>query len=500
MSVNILDALRDKRLFASAIRDKKTWGAWRAFLAVMFGLPLSADAELYRQCTGRAELPPPGQAFAVAWLVCGRRGGKSLILALVAVYLAAFRDYRPYLTLGERATIMVIAADRKQARVIMRYIRGLLAIPALKTLVESETADSIDLTNQVTIEVGTASYKTIRGYTIACALCDEIAFWPQEDSATPDVEILAALAPAMATIPGSMLLCASSPYSRRGALWDAYRKYYGSSDPSVLVWKASTRVMNPTIPQRRIDEEFEKDAAKASAEYGAEFRTDVESFINRELIESAIDRGVLVRPPKADTRYCGFVDAASGTGRDAFTVAITHNEDGTIILDLAHEIKPPFNPQVATADVVKLLKSYHIGTVVGDKYAAGFVIEAFAKHGVTYRYSTDDRSEIYLNALPLLTSGRARLLDNDRMLGQFCALERRTSTSGRDKVDHPRDQHDDLANAVAGALVGASKVVRDDISFHMPDLISGGLGGELRRHFGEYSSFTPDFTNRQRFS
>ena len=45
---------------------------------------------------------------------------------MIAVFLAAFRDWRPYLGPGEVGTIMVICADRKQARVIMRYCLGLL--------------------------------------------------------------------------------------------------------------------------------------------------------------------------------------------------------------------------------------------------------------------------------------------------------------------------------------------------------------------------------------
>lgn len=184
MSVTILKALEDRRLFASALRDKATWRPWRAFLAALFGLPMSEDeAELFRQCTGRAA--PPLAAFVEAWLICGRRSGKSFILALTAVYLGALRDYRPYLGPGERATIVVVAADRRQARVIMRYVKGLLAIPALAKLVESETAKSIELRQSVTIEVGTASHRTIRGYSVAAALCDELAFWPQEDSQRP---------------------------------------------------------------------------------------------------------------------------------------------------------------------------------------------------------------------------------------------------------------------------------------------------------------------------
>jgi hypothetical protein len=62
-------------------------------------------------------------------------------------------------------------------------------------------------------------------------VCDELAFWPIEDASDPDVEIINAVRPAMATMPGAMLLAASSPYSRRGALWQAYRQYYGKPSP-----------------------------------------------------------------------------------------------------------------------------------------------------------------------------------------------------------------------------------------------------------------------------
>ncbi len=123
--MNIIQAIRDPKVFGPAFRDRDTWEAWLTFLAALFGLPLSPDQlQTYQQCTGR-KLAPVTRAVE-AWLVCGRRAGKSFILALVAVFLACFFDWRPYLGPGERGTVMIIAADRKQARVIMRYIRALL--------------------------------------------------------------------------------------------------------------------------------------------------------------------------------------------------------------------------------------------------------------------------------------------------------------------------------------------------------------------------------------
>ena len=108
--------------------------------------------------------------------------------------------------------ILILAADRKQSRVIFRYIAALLKqIPMLALLIENERAESFDLTTRVTIEVGTCSYRTVRGYTFAAVLCDELAFWRSDDSANPDDEIINAVRPGMATIPNAMLLCGSSP-------------------------------------------------------------------------------------------------------------------------------------------------------------------------------------------------------------------------------------------------------------------------------------------------
>jgi len=122
--VNIIDALADPLIFAEHFRGD-TWSAWRVFLAALFALPMSDDElALYRQHTGRSA--PPTSPFGEAWLICGRRSGKSFMLGCISVWLAAFKDWRRFLGPGEIGTIMIIAADRKQSRVIMRYCCGLL--------------------------------------------------------------------------------------------------------------------------------------------------------------------------------------------------------------------------------------------------------------------------------------------------------------------------------------------------------------------------------------
>ena len=77
--------MSDPNLLGRHFKNPKDWAAWRSFLASLFGLPLSPDQlATFQQCTGRNN-PPPGGTNE-AWLVVGRRGGKSFILATIAVF------------------------------------------------------------------------------------------------------------------------------------------------------------------------------------------------------------------------------------------------------------------------------------------------------------------------------------------------------------------------------------------------------------------------------
>ena len=449
--MTILDAIHDPQLFRPLFKSLDSWRAWFVVLTALFALPLQeADRVLFASLTGRQT--PPAQPVQEAWLVCGRRGGKSFIVALIAVFLACFKDYRPYLGPGERGVLMIIATDRKQARVIMRYILALIEqVPMLKHMVVRQDSESLDLDNMVSIEITTASYRTIRGYTVVAALCDEIAFWRSEESANPAEEILAALRPAMATIPGALLLGLSSPYKRSGPLYNAYKRHYGHGESPVLVIQAATRTMNPTVPQRVIDDAMDRDPAAASAEYLAQFRSDVGSFLDAELIDRAIEKGRRERPPQDRFRYVAFTDPSGGS-HDSFTLGIAHAERDRYVLDVCRAVKPPFDPSSVVREYAALLKSYRLYEVTGDHYSGEWVRESFSKCGITYQHSELTKSEIYLESLPLFSQGAIDLLDIHALTVELMQLERRTGRNGRDTVDHPPSGHDDLANSCCGAI------------------------------------------------
>ena len=451
--MNILEALDDPELLAGQFCGT-SWGVWRVWLKALFALPMDADElAIYWERTGRTE--PPAAPFIEATLVCGRRAGKSRMMGLLAVYLATCRDYAPHLAPGEVATVGVIAADRRQARTVMRYISGALnASPMLASLIEDEKAESIALSNRVVIEIGTASFRVTRGYSYAAILADETAYWrSDESSANPDSEIFAALRPGMATIPGALLINASSPYRKRGELWKSYSRSFGKDDPHALVWQAPTLAMNPELPAHIVDRAYEDDPESAAAEYGAEFRSDLSDFIPRAVVDACTVAGRYELPPMPGVRYVAFIDPSGGTGSDSMTLAIAHRQGDLAVLDCVREVRPPFSPEAVCAEFAAALRSYGVTKVTGDRYAGEWPREALCRHGIAYDLSDRVRSELYLDVLPVLNSRRAELLDLPRLAGQLCGLERRTSRSGRDSVDHGPTGHDDLANVVAGALL-----------------------------------------------
>ena len=449
--MNIIEALDDPALFAPLFRGD-TWDAWRAFLAALFALPMDEDTlALFQHHTGRQT--PPETAFSEAALVCGRRGGKSRVLALIAVYLAVFRSYQDKLAPGEVPTIAVIAADRKQARSVMRFMVGMFnAVPMLQPMIEAKTSESLTLSNGLVVEVHTASFRVTRGYSLVAAICDEIAFWRSDDSsANPADEILRALRPGLSNLHG-LLFIASSPYDKRGPLYAAFRRYWAQDGGRVLVWRGTTEEMNPAIDPAIIAEAYEEDPANAAAEFGAQFRDDIAAFVTREVVEACTFSDRFELPPLPGVTYSAFVDPSGGSA-DSMTLAIAHVSGGRAVLDLVRERRPPFSPEEVTRDFAGEMRRYGLSKVCGDRYAGEWPRERFREHGIDYECSEKPKSDIYRDLLPVLNSGACELLDLPRLSAQFCNLERRTARGGRDSIDHAPGAHDDVANAVAGALL-----------------------------------------------
>ncbi len=454
--MNVVDCMGDEEAFGPWFHGP-SWDAWKVTLKAAFAIRMTPQELItFGELAGGRK--PPAKRVRELWIIAGRRAGKDSIASMLAAYFASIEQgHIGRLRPGEKASILCLSCDRDQSGIVMGYAASYFdGVPDLKSMVTRETRLGFELSNGAEIVIATNSFRQTRGKTVLLAIFDEVAYWRDERSASPDLETYRALVPSMATLPDAMLIGISSPYRRAGLLFEKWKTHFGEDDDRVLVIQAPSLALNPTLDPEEIAADVAKDPAAARAEWFAEFRDDIGVFVPIELIEAAVDRGVLVRPARPGVHYVAFVDVASGTGQDSFALGIAHKDGNDVILDCAHEIRPPFNPQAAAGEIAALIKGYGVHQAQGDRYGAGFSVEAFASHGVTLNYSERDRSQIYVECIPLFSAGRARLVDNKKLVTQFASLERRTSVTGRDSIDHPRGSHDDLCNAAAGALVAAA--------------------------------------------
>jgi hypothetical protein len=432
-----------------------SWDRWRAVIRAAFALPLSpSDLALFREV---AERDPPQRPVKELICIVGRGGGKDSIASALATYIAVAVDpkrVRP----GENPAVVCVATDREQAGIAHGYIRGYFdQIPLLKGLVERGGRSSIlKLKNKTRIVIGTNNYRHARGKTICAAIYDESAFWRDENSANPDVEVDTSITPGLMRWPGALKVMISSAYRRQGLLFDRYKQFYGQPDDDVLVVLGTSLQFNPTLDAAAIDRELALDYERAAAEYLCKWRDDIGAFVDRDAVMACVARGVRERPYQPGLAYVAFVDPSGGRG-DSTTLAVAHREGEVAVLDMLREVRAPHDPAITTQHLaIEVRRLYRVSAVIGDNYAAEWVASAWTRAGLAYHQSEHPRSDLYKNLLPLINSGNVSLLDHERTINQLCALERRITRTGRDDVTHPDAGHDDLINSAAGALVGAT--------------------------------------------
>src|SRR6516162_1911360 len=298
---------------------KDDWRPWHAFLCALRGEPMSDyEADMFRRCTGRQSLP--SRPFREAWVAVGRKSRKSATAGALAVYCDVYGQWKR--APGETLRVVVVGLSKDQAKLVRDYAAAILdSRPGLARLVMARDSETIRLTNGVEIACYPNSFRLVRGPTICCAILDEVAvWWNNELAANPDREILRALKPAMITQPDSLLIRLSSPYAKRGLLYDKYRDHFGRDDSNVLVWQADTATMNPKVDRQEIEQAYHDDPLSAAAEFGAQFRSDLEAFVSVDVVRSCVDDGVFERPPEDRVRYFGFCDPSGGSGADSMTL------------------------------------------------------------------------------------------------------------------------------------------------------------------------------------
>lgn len=301
-----------------------------------YGLPLTQDEQAFFKSVSGAREPPTAPVSEL-WAYIGRRSGKSRVAAALAVFVACFQEHR--LSPGEVGTVLVLSATRSQSKTVFRYAAGFLeGAPMLAREVASITQDKIRLRSGVEIATHVNSFRSVRGRTILGCIFDEIAFWRDDASANPDKEVYRAVLPALAAS-GGPLLAISTPYRKTGLLHERHKTYFGQDDESILVIQGASTLFNPTLKQKMIDRAMRDDPEAAVAEWNAEFRSDIDAFLDDGQISAAVDMGrPRELPPRPGVQYAAFIEASGGRS-DSYTCVVGHRH-GVDLLTMLSRGRP----------------------------------------------------------------------------------------------------------------------------------------------------------------
>src|SRR5262249_15910697 len=170
----------------------ESWRMWKAVIKAAEGGTLTeSELRLFREVADR---DPPRRRVRELFIAAGRGAGKDSIASLLATCAAITFHRHGILRPGEKAIVACLACDREQAGILFGYIKGLFErVAPVKALTPYIGQESIDLRNNVSIEVHVASFRGIRGRSLLCCVFDELSFWRSDEAANPDIEIAAAV-------------------------------------------------------------------------------------------------------------------------------------------------------------------------------------------------------------------------------------------------------------------------------------------------------------------
>ncbi|RPJ40386.1 MAG: hypothetical protein EHM19_13765, partial [Candidatus Latescibacterota bacterium] len=445
-TIDIIAAVQDPNILGDVLSP-----AQEAALRTLYGLPIFREQEsVVRRCAGHPPRAP--REHREAAFICGRRSGKSdKICANVAIYEAFFRKHT--LSAGERGVVLLLAQNMRQAQVVRGYIEGKVTrSPILSRHVEAVRSHEIDLDNRITIAIYPASFRSIRGLSVVACICDEIAFWfTEEGYANPDVEVLRAVRPSMATFPNAKLVLASSPYAMNGVLWDMWVRR--QKDREVLVWHAPTGLMNPTVPKRFLENERKRDPDTYRREYLAEFAEAVGAFLPSESIAACVVEGRTELPPEPGQDYVGAIDAAFKGDRFTFAVAHRDRERDVVVIDhlsgwLGSREKP-LGLRETLEKIRETSRRYGVERLAGDQFAAEPMRYALREMGLRFRevpFTLQSKAGLYGTLRACLVDGRIELLDHKESLRELRGLEAELLPGGTARVGSGRRGHDDYAD------------------------------------------------------
>ena len=436
------------------------------------------EVEYYEFMAEKPYDPDTLMVFTDISLIVGRRGGKSLTSAILAIYSAIKMNWKPMLGKHKTATILVMSHTKDFSDEIIDLVRGLIEdSPILNRLIDHKkknTQSTINLkipfknpkTNRrvysrVRIRTNAASSKSTRGSACPVILADEIAFWGSDPNAKEtDSKIVNAASPSQLQFGDhAMFIKLSSPGIKSGVLWNEYNNREKLPKTS-LILKAPSWVFNNRYDAKEFRKEWEKCELDPELDFDSEFRGNfvdsMSDFILSDMVDLCTLRGVQFLPPDEgkDIQYAAAIDAAFKSDRFVFSVMGTKNGRVRqyVLQSWEGSKSEPIKAFKIAQYIANICKEYKLTKVYADQYAFQPLKEIFEQYGVTLEerpFTNTFKKQIYFNLKKLIHSQEIDLLDNEICIREIKQLQVEKTSTGTIKISHPAGGNDDAADATA---------------------------------------------------
>lgn len=434
------------------------------------------ETELYELMTGfKYEEDGVLKARNRINLIVGRRGGKTTLAAIVAIFSTLKVNWKPYLTKTPVATVLVLSHSVDLSEEILDILKQLVesspTLNRLRNLKKKNTTKIFHLKvpfldengeveySNVRIKVGAASKKTTRGSAVCTLLCDEIAYWNlSEEAADPDVEILRAARMSLLQFKEhGTIIKMSSPGIKQGVLYEEWQKREDLKD-DYIQFKAPSWVWNTILGKNEFQAEHRLDPDGFDTELRANFVDSISNFILPEFVDMCVMKGITFQPPADDNRtiYSAAIDAAFKGDRFAFAL-VGYNEKrvSTYVLKYweGSKKKPVQIHEVATY-IRTVTRQYGLNEVAGDQYSFQPMRELFLQYGINLvenTFTLPYKRKIYFGLKRLIHNQQMDLPDIPLLHKEVKELVVEQTSSGQIRIGHPQGGSDDLSDALAVA-------------------------------------------------
>jgi len=407
----------------------------------------------------------PGQAemvtefemggFSEAVWKCGRRGGKSTLADVLALYDCVARDHlRAQLLPDEPRVAGIVAQNQERARRhIARCRSWVMRNPRLKKMLVKDETDELGFSNGSAIVAYPCSSRALRGDAWSCAVLDELAhFIDSTDGPAAASNIYEAVSPALSQFADAgWLISISTPGWQSGQFWRLVQRGESGQYPNLHFVSKTSLEMNPRLSAKWLAEQELKDPDLYRREYLAQF-VAAGSFLDSVDVLACVARGRGVLAPVQTTHYSAAIDPAFA--QDNFSLGIAHAEGETVVVD-GMWIWHRAGFERTLDEVAEVAKRYRIGSLRTDQFSSQAVIEGLAKRGLGCSAKPWDNTSKF-QAFSRLKAGlncrQVQLPDDDALIQELLTLEARPTRSGATFIGASGSAKDDRAVVLAALM------------------------------------------------